>query len=89
MMEGVVMVVVDWRHAVVRLSGCDLTGAGVQRVGARAQSRWCFRWRDLGGASGDTISTVLGCDKLGLGCAISSCCFLSLFYFPFPGVEII
>ena len=38
--------------------GCDLASA-------RVRSQWCFRWRDLDGASGGTISLVLGCNLCG------------------------
>ena len=39
-----------------RVLGCDLTGA-------RVQSRWCYRRRDLGNALGSAISPVLRCDE--------------------------
>ena len=30
---------------------CDLAGARVRRAGVGVRSSWCFRWRELAGAS--------------------------------------
>ena len=73
--------------------GCNLAGA-------RVQSRWCYRWCDLGSALGGTISLVLRCDEtnaiwgwgrwcdLGL-LLVQSLLIVSLSLFYFPRVEII